>query len=418
MTRVCSSATFQKAPKLREFLAWICEQALAGRGELIREQSIGCNVFGRVPGYSVSDDNIVRVEARALRKRLDTYFEGEGAAESIVIRIPKGAYLPVFETRASHAEPIAETPPAAPQVPHPHGKKPWLLFAAGVIAVLVIAALLLANLRLREQLRGANPRLSPADKEMYREVLGPMLQLPDSKEILVALSNPRLMYYHGAEEPLPPERVGSSIIPIPQELARLVPFPSSGPTGVRGSHHYVYVTEQSYTGMGEAAAAFHVGRLLDSLGAPARLAQGRFLTWESVRSRNVVVLGSPHINAWTRENVTPNDFSLVNGGVEVRNPTAGERKLYTPTATERGKVDYAVISLVKLPSGSANLNVYGRGSTGTYGAGEFLADPAKIREFHRRIATRPFPNQWEILVRVNIGDGLPVGSEYVTHRAH
>ena len=42
----------------------------------------------------------MRVEVRELRRRLDRYFDGEGAEETIRINIPKGSYVPVFDTRA------------------------------------------------------------------------------------------------------------------------------------------------------------------------------------------------------------------------------------------------------------------------------------------------------------------------------
>src|SRR5208282_138508 len=68
------------------------------------EQYIGCAVFGRRADYNPGDDNIVRAEARELRKRLEQYFAGEGKEESLEIRIPKGSYVPVFEARNQKAE--------------------------------------------------------------------------------------------------------------------------------------------------------------------------------------------------------------------------------------------------------------------------------------------------------------------------
>ncbi len=112
--RAAASATFQRSPRLRELLTYICERALENRLQDLREQVIGCVVFGRKADYSPGDDNIVRVEVRQLRKRLDEYFGSEGKSEPFTIAIPKGAYVPVFEPRDSKTpEPPQATAAAA-----------------------------------------------------------------------------------------------------------------------------------------------------------------------------------------------------------------------------------------------------------------------------------------------------------------
>src|SRR5208283_4089524 len=88
--RVADSIYFRKGPKLRAFLLYVCENTILGRPEEVREQLIGSKIFGRRPDYDPSDDNIVRVEARELRKRLEAYFASEGKNEAIILEIPKG----------------------------------------------------------------------------------------------------------------------------------------------------------------------------------------------------------------------------------------------------------------------------------------------------------------------------------------
>src|SRR5437879_6210629 len=97
--KVAGSAAFHRSPRLRELLIYICDRALQNRPQDLREQQIGCAVFGRKQDYNPGEDNIVRVEIRQLRKRLDEYFAGEGKDDTFVILIPKGAYVPVFEPR-------------------------------------------------------------------------------------------------------------------------------------------------------------------------------------------------------------------------------------------------------------------------------------------------------------------------------
>ena len=58
-------------------------------------------VFDRRSDYDPRIDPIVRVEARRLRAKLKAYYASPGRGDSIVIGLPKGAYLPFFKTRAA-----------------------------------------------------------------------------------------------------------------------------------------------------------------------------------------------------------------------------------------------------------------------------------------------------------------------------
>src|SRR5271157_1568224 len=98
-SRVADTPRFRRSPRLREFLLYACDRALRGQYDELHEQQIGCHVFGRRPGYNPSEDNIVRVEARRLRARLEDHFASEGKDEPVLIAIPKGSYLPVFVPR-------------------------------------------------------------------------------------------------------------------------------------------------------------------------------------------------------------------------------------------------------------------------------------------------------------------------------
>ena len=104
--RIVSSGHFVKAPQLREFLLYAASRYLANRPEEISEQQIGCSVLARREDFNPSQDNIVRVQARHLRKKLDDYFAGEGRDEPLVVSIPKGSYIPRFEQRAAQPETI------------------------------------------------------------------------------------------------------------------------------------------------------------------------------------------------------------------------------------------------------------------------------------------------------------------------
>ena len=109
------SALFERAPKLSQLLAYIGEQALADHPEALTEREIGHAVFGRAGHYDPGEDNIVRVQVRNLRHRLDRYYREEDPQSDVLIRIPKGHYIPEFVYR-DRAKP-ADQPPQTPSSP-------------------------------------------------------------------------------------------------------------------------------------------------------------------------------------------------------------------------------------------------------------------------------------------------------------
>jgi hypothetical protein len=103
--RVVSSRHLLKSPQLRDILLYLAHRVLDDNASAIGEQEIGCKVLGRRPDFSPNEDNIVRVQVRRLRGKLEEYFSSDGADEPLVVSIPKGAYLLSFEPR--HAPPAS-----------------------------------------------------------------------------------------------------------------------------------------------------------------------------------------------------------------------------------------------------------------------------------------------------------------------
>src|SRR5258708_15325973 len=86
--RVANGPVFQKSPRLREFLLYVADCTINERLEGVREQQIAENVFNRRPDYNPGQDNIVRVEARRLRKHLEESFATEGKDEPVILSMP------------------------------------------------------------------------------------------------------------------------------------------------------------------------------------------------------------------------------------------------------------------------------------------------------------------------------------------
>ena len=99
LERVLGSVTFRQVDRLKRFLKFTVSEALAGRGDQLKEYVIGVQVFDKDSSFDPRADPIVRVQARRLRARLARYYREEGGADAVLIDLPKGGYTPVFKTR-------------------------------------------------------------------------------------------------------------------------------------------------------------------------------------------------------------------------------------------------------------------------------------------------------------------------------
>ncbi|WP_170790545.1 hypothetical protein [Ruegeria lacuscaerulensis] len=95
LERVVSSDEFQASPRLQQFLTYVVEEAIAGRGPQIRGKAIAVEVYGRRIDGS-GGQNLVRVEARRLRRLLREFYEDQWDGEGVRIFVDPGGYKPRF----------------------------------------------------------------------------------------------------------------------------------------------------------------------------------------------------------------------------------------------------------------------------------------------------------------------------------
>lgn len=139
--RLLASATFANADRMSRFLRYVVERTLAGEADRLKEYAIGIDVFDRNDTYDPRVDSIVRVEAARLRSKVEEYYNRDGLADPVVIRLRRGSYVPAFEVR----------PAAAPTEPRANRSSEtvvartlgWpltlVLLVAGFIAVAALA---------------------------------------------------------------------------------------------------------------------------------------------------------------------------------------------------------------------------------------------------------------------------------------
>jgi len=136
--KVLSSAGFVRNERLSGFLRFVIEQELSGRGDELKESVIGVECFGRRPDYDVRQDSVVRTEAGKLRSRLAEYYVAAGAADTILIELPKGGDKPAFRRIESATVPV----PKPAREPARMRRSVWIWLAVAVAACTIVSAAL------------------------------------------------------------------------------------------------------------------------------------------------------------------------------------------------------------------------------------------------------------------------------------
>src|SRR5215831_4753662 len=96
LEKILESGGFARNERLSRFLRFLVERHLDGKDHELKESVLAVEVFGRRPDFDPRQDPVVRTEAGRLRARLSEYYLNEGTADTVVIELPKGGYVPRF----------------------------------------------------------------------------------------------------------------------------------------------------------------------------------------------------------------------------------------------------------------------------------------------------------------------------------
>lgn len=133
LEKILVSSVFSTADRPSRLLRFLVQETAEGRAGSLKEYTLGTSVLGRKASFDPRIDPIARVEASRLRDRLELYYATEGRTDQVVIRLPKGGYVPVFEMNE-----LDTAMPATLPVLSARSKLSWQWIAA-MSAVLAIA---------------------------------------------------------------------------------------------------------------------------------------------------------------------------------------------------------------------------------------------------------------------------------------
>jgi hypothetical protein len=406
LEQVLSSAPFRGAHSVSRFLSYVVTCKLEGRHEQLKEYTVGVDVFGRGETFNPKQDGVVRVHARLLRKKLDAYYAGQGAADALLIELPKGGYVPAFRMRAVAAQPAAAGPVTPPSMVPERPR-----FSRGLIGAIGLAVVALGAVMATLAWPRRHHQMDP----------GALWEgfLRGDRPTVLALGAPRffgnrtgLLVRDVAAQPGGPDQ------DQPSQRVREVLGPEAKAV-------------EFYTGIGEAQGLAALSRLFTAEGRALRIARSRLVGWDDLKESNTIFLASQRYRTLVNDLAIPADFvfsfdadeSIIN-----RRPAPGEQPRYTRDLSRQAAaagrtIDYAIVTLWtgKLP-GTRVMVLSGSSTWGTQAAAEFVSTAehrvqlqGRLDACARKSGRDKHPLTFQVLLQVEVKDEQPVSVRYVTH---
>jgi hypothetical protein len=438
--RIIHSKTFRHASALQRLLQYLITRAIEDPFGDIKEYTIGTEVFERGADYDPQSDTIVRVQIHRLRLKVKEYYESEGANDPILVEIPKGHYIPAFETRqvagpndaapavapAETAEDTAEVnaTPSEVAAAKANARLGAEFFSRGVVLVPMILLIFAAGMLLgvRWQVSRASfaeavsaKNTDPAES-FWRAFLtsdsAPVVGYADAV-YLVDGAEDLFRFRRGASD-----NTGTLVEPhLAQQFA-------SSPDLVAKAGPLYY--EDGNTGTGDLESVFALTRLFTRMNLQMSVKRCRLITIDDLRQHDVILLGSPEENDAVAQLAQPSDFFWTRlnvpgpwkGEYVNRHPQQGEALTYTTQRdpnTQELKTDYGLITLQ--PGAAPNRYIAvlgGLDTSGVAGTAQFMTSPSDMAELKTRLASlggwtgEGVPPSFQALLRVNVEKGHDV----------
>jgi hypothetical protein len=344
--RIAASSSFSRSTLLSNFLLYVSDRALNGKIDEISEHQIGVHVFGRRPGYNPSEDNIVRSYARHLRQRLDQYFETEGKQEELRLSIPRGKYVPLFESNrvpvalplddedASKVRPVA-APSKDGSLPPPISKaQPARFWRFGLITVALV--LLACGFLGWTFFRRTASVAADTSHLLWAQIFAKSRQtfLVPADDGIVMIQN------------------------LTKHSVNLAEYISRDYVSIKSPYNIdaqnmADLDQQRYTSMADLNTVLKFSRLPEAAPERFTVRYARELHMEDLKDSNAILIGSSFSNPWVelfQKNLNfdfeyqprPNESVIIN-----RHTLQGEQPVYQNDATAPSHRTYAVIALAR-----------------------------------------------------------------------
>jgi hypothetical protein len=390
MEEVLASAHFCNSKRYPALLRYVVESALSGNGDLLKERTLGVEIFHRPPDYDTNADTVVRYTAGEVRKRLSLYYHDHESR--LQISLPAGSYVPEFLCNPEELLPRAN-------VPHTVSGHVDALSPAFEIA---LPGDVLAS--------QTPPRTSAESAPIAanRKWYGPRLRWLTISLALLLLAAGVIGWqrWHTHQQTALQEFwapvVGESNTTL--ICSGGVVFAPERFSGVKTAGRDI---EYPFVSMQIATSIAHISGHLERLGETVQTSSSSSTALTDLRERPVVLLGG-YNNDWTMRLLEPLRFRFAPGPAEVivdrdHSNAKWERD---PTLPYSSADDYALVARFHdATTGGILVIVAGIGRNGTEAAAQFVTSPHYMDVLRRRVGANLADKNIEAVLKINVIDG-------------
>lgn len=385
MERLLANPYFSHSRRFPSFLRFVIKNTLSRQTDMLKERTLGIEIFGKSADYDTASDPIVRVTATEIRKRIAQYYQDPGHENELRISLPIGSYIPQFHWPAAKEEapsqppipPLPEPPavaiPDAAPTEAPVHRRHWHWKTAFIVGGLTLAIVGVALTLL----------WNSTHHTAYDYFWGPVLTSSDPVLFCVADQNQySAIALRDAADP-------SHQIILPDNLTALV--------------------------MDDLSPIVRMAGVLQSNGKKYNLKGEGATTLLDLQSGPTVFIGA-FDNAWTLRLTKPLRYHFANNPdmtefriVDSHFPKqAGWMVSRTQQMATNNYRDYAIVArFTDTNTGRIAIVAAGVGRGGTIAAGEFLTNPVDLALLEHAAQAAGNKKNLEIVLSTQIIDGEP-----------
>jgi len=381
---IVRSSFFRGSSRGKQFLAYVVQHKLEGHDELLKERTIGTELFRRPVDYATGDDPVVRVQAGEVRRRLEQYYNAVPNGSKVRITLPVGSYVPEFQgNQVEHPvdSPLAESEPA----PLPRKRFP-VLWTVVVIGLVSFAAV--STMRVRRK---------AGHESVLEQFWSPVFASPQA--VLICLSKPvfyrpsldlyrRYSKTHTGTFTTEVERLNRGLPLNPREKilwGDMVPFTEFG------------------VAAGDVYAANRLTQLFGRINKPSQFRIGNEYSFDDLRNSPAVLVGA--FSNWGTLEITAN-LRFVFAEKEV---SFWIQDREAPNRTWRGEdgEDFGIVTrLLDSKTGQLVITVAGLAATGSDAAAQLISNSEYLHE-----GLRGAPPDWQkknmqVVVQTHVINGV------------
>lgn len=401
---ILASPHFCNSKRYPTLLRYIVENTLAGKLDLLKERTLGVEVFERPPTYDTNTDTVVRYSAGEVRKRLLLYYSEHGSPTGIRIFLPAGSYIAEFlHEPEGHLEADDETELGTTPLPHADAEAHAGIEEHGPRQTALVIGAIEAG-HLAPGTAAIPAHLRPAGKGLWWASL-----------VLVAAVTGAAIagWYWWKPRPVQPQSaVDAFWAPVLRDQRTLIICTGSSvfaPQNYSGVETAGKDIDYTFVSMQIASAISQVSSTTEHFGTPTQLASAATASLLDLREHSIALLGG-YNNQWTLRFVEPLRFHFVEGDgireiiVDGTHPeTRWERDISVPYSSAD---DYALMARFRDATIDGWVVVLaGLGRNGTEAAAQFATSPHYLQLLEDRLGGRFANRNIEAVLKVNVIDG-------------